>query len=68
MAAKPAFILLSLLIFLDGLWSVHVRVIHPLIIAIRIPLPLDQILALLLSSIVALAQDRFDFVLLLSLN
>ena len=51
-AAEPAFIFLSLLIFLDSLRSVHVRVIHPLVIAVRVSLPPDQVLALPSSSIV----------------
>ena len=50
---EPAFILSSLLIILDGFWGIHVLVIDPLIIAIRVALPLDQVLALLHSSIVA---------------
>ena len=52
-ATKPAFILLSLLILLDSLRSVHVPMIHPLVIAIGVPLPFDQVLMLLLPSIVA---------------
>ena len=52
-ATEPAFILLSLLIFFNGLRGMHIGVIHPLVIAIRVPLPLDQVLTLLLSSIVA---------------
>ena len=67
-ATKPPFIFPSLLILFDGFQGVHVLVIHPFIITIQIPLPLDQVLTLLLSSIVAFVQDRLDFVLLLSLN
>ena len=51
--AKPAFILSSFLILPDSLRGVHVCMITPFVIAIRIPLPLDQVLALPLSSIVA---------------
>ena len=65
---KLPFILSSLPIFFDGFRGVHVLVIHPLVIAIRVPLPLDQVLAFLFSSIVAFLQDHLDFVFLLSLN
>ena len=52
-ATEPPFIFSSLLIFMDSLRSVHVHVIHPLVIAVRVSLPPDQVLTLPFSSIVA---------------
>ena len=67
-AAALVFILSSPLIFLEGFWSMHVRVIHPFVSTIRIPLPLDQVLASLPPSIVAFVQNCLDLVLFLPLN
>ena len=52
-AMEPPFIPSSSFIFIDSFWSIDVIMIDPFIVAIGVPLPLDQVLACLLSSIVA---------------
>ena len=61
-AVQPPFIPEPLLILPDGFVSRHVLLIYPFVIAIGVPLPLDQVLSGLLPPIVAYIQNLLDFV------
>ena len=59
------YVLLLFPILADGFVCRHVLLTHPFIVAVRVPLPLDQVLPGLPSPIVACVQNLLDFVFLL---
>ena len=61
-SVRPPFIPEPFLILLDSFVCRHVLLTHPFVIAIRVPLPLDQVLSGFLPPVVAYIQNLFDFV------
>ena len=59
---QPPFIPETFLVLPDSFVRRHVLLIHPFIVAIWVPLPLDQVLSGFLSPVVAYIQNLFDFV------
>ena len=59
---RPPFIPELFLILPDGFVSRHVLLTHPFVIAIWVPLPLDQVLLGFLPPVVVYIQNFFDLV------
>ena len=61
-SVRPPFIPEPFLILPDSFVRRHVLLTHPFVIAIRVPLPPDQVLSGFLPPVVAYIQNLFDFI------